>query len=56
MPQSLADIPVHFIWSTKDREPFIKPEIESEFLLAKRLRRVWHRAIKYRGIENMYSQ
>lgn len=30
MPQSLACIPVHFIWSTKDREPFIRPEIEKE--------------------------
>ncbi len=26
MPQSLASIPVHFIWSTKDRQPFIRPE------------------------------
>ncbi len=30
MPQSLASIPIHFIWSTKDRQPFIKPEIEKE--------------------------
>ena len=30
MPQSLANIPVHFIWSTKDRQPFIKAEIEQE--------------------------
>jgi len=30
VPQSLANIPVHFIWSTKDRQPFIKPEIEKE--------------------------
>ena len=30
MPQSLASIPVHFIWSTKDREPLIKSEIEKE--------------------------
>lgn len=30
MPQSLANIPVHLIWSTKNREPFIKPEIEKE--------------------------
>jgi hypothetical protein len=28
MPQSLANIPMHLIWSTKNREPFIKPEIE----------------------------
>ena len=28
MPQSFASIPIHFIWSTKDRQPFIKPEIE----------------------------
>ena len=30
MPQSLANIPVHFIWSTKNRQPFIKAEIEQE--------------------------
>ncbi|MCG3157095.1 MAG: hypothetical protein DKINENOH_03726 [bacterium] len=30
MPQSLANIPVHCIWSTKHREPFIRPEIEKE--------------------------
>ena len=30
MPQSLANIPVHFIWSTRDRQPFITPEIEKE--------------------------
>ncbi|MEK7728043.1 MAG: IS200/IS605 family transposase [candidate division KSB1 bacterium] len=30
MPQSLASISVHLIWSTKNREPFIKPEIEKE--------------------------
>jgi len=30
MPQSLASIPVHFIWSTKGRRPFIRPEIEEE--------------------------
>ena len=30
MPQSLASIPVHCIWSTKDRQPFIKQEIEKE--------------------------
>ena len=30
MPQSLANIPVHCIWSTKHRQPFIRPEIEKE--------------------------
>ncbi|MCL4709586.1 IS200/IS605 family transposase [bacterium] len=30
MPQSLANIPVHFIWSTRDRQPFITPEVEKE--------------------------
>ncbi len=30
MPQSLASILVHLIYSTKNREPFITPEIESE--------------------------
>jgi len=30
MPQSLSSILIHLIFSTKHREPFIKPEIESE--------------------------
>ena len=30
MPQSLSNILVHFVFSTKNREPFIRPEIESE--------------------------
>lgn len=30
MPQSLAAILVHLVFSTKNREPLIKPEIESE--------------------------
>ena len=30
MPQSLAAILVHVIFSTKNREPFIQPEIELE--------------------------
>lgn len=30
MPQSLACIPIHCIWSTKDRQPLIRPEIEKE--------------------------
>src|SRR5260370_41231780 len=30
MPQSLADILVHVVFSTKNREPFIRPEIEPE--------------------------
>ena len=30
MPQSLHTIPIHFIWSTKNRLPLIKPEIEIE--------------------------
>jgi len=30
MPQSLHTIPIHFIWSTKNRLPLIKPEIENE--------------------------
>jgi len=30
MPQSLASIPLHCIWSTRDRQPLIKPEIEKE--------------------------
>lgn len=35
MPQSLACIPIHFIWSTRDRRPFIKPEIEKELFSQK---------------------
>ncbi len=30
MPQSLASVPIHFVWSTKDRQAFINPEIEKE--------------------------
>src|SRR5258708_7518989 len=30
MPQSLSSILIHLIFSTKNREPFIKPAIESE--------------------------
>ena len=30
MSQSLVDVPLHFVFSTKDRIPFIKPEIEEE--------------------------
>ena len=30
MPQSLSSILIHLIFSTKHREPFITPEIESE--------------------------
>ncbi len=30
MPQSLSSILVHLIFSTKNREPFITPQIESE--------------------------
>jgi putative transposase len=30
MPQSLARILVHLIFSTKNREPFLKPEIRTE--------------------------
>ncbi len=30
MPQSLSSILIHLIFSTKNREPFILPEIESE--------------------------
>jgi hypothetical protein len=31
MPQSLSSILIHLIFSTKHREPFITPAIESEF-------------------------
>ena len=30
MPQSLSSILIHLIFSTKNREPFISPEIETE--------------------------
>ena len=30
MPQSFAFIPIHYIWSTKNRQPLIKSEIEQE--------------------------
>ncbi len=30
MPQSLSSILIHLIFSTKNREPFLSPEIETE--------------------------
>lgn len=30
MPQSLANVLIHIVFSTKNRAPFIKPEIEGE--------------------------
>jgi hypothetical protein len=30
MPQSLARVVVHMIFSTKDRQPFITPEFQKE--------------------------
>jgi putative transposase len=30
MPQSLSSIPIHLVFSTKNREPFITPTIETE--------------------------
>jgi REP-associated tyrosine transposase len=30
MPQSLSSVLIHLVFSTKNREPFISPEIESE--------------------------
>jgi len=30
MPQSLASVLVHLVFSTKHRQPFLRPEIESE--------------------------
>jgi REP element-mobilizing transposase RayT len=30
MPQSLSSVLIHLVFSTKNREPFITPEIESE--------------------------
>ena len=30
MPQSLANVLVHLIFSTKNRRPLIRPEIEDE--------------------------
>lgn len=70
MPQSLASILVHCIWSTKDRQPFIRPEIEKEFikmdqnqrralwefLLAEWLCGTGNRTIECRGFETIYCQ
>ncbi len=54
MPQSLACIPVHYIWSTKDRQPFIKPEIEKELFsyMASILREYESPALAINGTEN----
>jgi REP element-mobilizing transposase RayT len=54
MPQSLANIPVHFIWSTKNRQPFIKPEIEKELFsyMAAIFREYESPALTINGTEN----
>jgi REP element-mobilizing transposase RayT len=54
MPQSLANIPVHCIWSTKDRESFIKPEIEKELFsyMAAIFREYESPALAINGTEN----
>ena len=54
MPQSLANIPVHCIWSTKDRQPFIKTEIEKELFsyMASIFREYESPALTINGTEN----
>lgn len=54
MPQSLASIPIHFIWSTRDRQPFINPEIETELYkyMASIFRANESPAITINGTEN----
>jgi len=54
MPQSFASIPIHFIWSTRDRQPFILPEIENELhrYMASIFRAYDSPALSIDGIEN----
>ncbi len=54
MPQSLACIPIHFVWSTKDRRPFIKSEIEKELFsyMASIFREYESPALTINGTEN----
>jgi len=54
MPQSLSNIPVHFIWSTKDRQPLIKPDIEKELFsyMASIFREYDSPALTINGTEN----
>ncbi len=54
MPQSLASIPIHFIWSTKDRRPFIKSEVEKELFsyMASIFREYESPALTINGTEN----
>ncbi|NUO78741.1 IS200/IS605 family transposase [candidate division KSB1 bacterium] len=54
MPQSLVNIPLHCIWSTKDREPFIKPEIEKKLFsyMAAIFREYESPALAINGTEN----
>ena len=54
MPQSLSSIPIHLIWSTRDRQPFIKPEIEKELFsyMASIFREYESPALTINGTEN----
>ncbi|NIV95382.1 IS200/IS605 family transposase [candidate division KSB1 bacterium] len=54
MPQSLACILVHIVFSTKHREPFIKSEIETElFKYMSSIYRAYHSpALAMNGTEN----
>ena len=54
MPQSLASIPLHCIWSTRDRQPLIKPEIEKELFsyMAAIFRKNESPALTINGTEN----
>lgn len=54
MPQSLARILVHIVFSTKHRQPFIKPEIENELYsyMASIFREYESPAIIINGVED----
>lgn len=54
MPQSLANIPLHCIWNTRDRVPSIKPEIEIEMFryMAAIFRQYESPALAINGTEN----
>lgn len=54
MPQSLSTVPIHFIWSTKDRQLFIKTDIEKELFsyMASIFRAFESPALSINGTEN----
>ncbi len=54
MPQSLADIPLHIVFSTKNRHPWILPKIEKELFqyICGNANRLKSPVIKINGVED----